>query len=185
MDNDIYFKIILTPIFEIIDENNDKFLKVKPTDTIKNLFEKKFKKDKNKIFNTIYRIKFDSIDYDKSVNKIILIKTPTKKDYKILTYLGEDKKKSLIELYTYFFKDEIEAGPDTWQNSKIIKFSDYYLNLKIKQIKQHKNKKIKQRPSPSESATLFKVGIIKKGNDGNKWIVSKNINGIKKWKLIK
>ena len=39
----------------------------------------------------------------------------------------------------------------------------------------------KDRPSPSDSATLFKVGTTKKGNDGNNWIITKNKNGIKKW----
>lgn len=37
------------------------------------------------------------------------------------------------------------------------------------------------RPSPSESATLFKSGTIKKGNDGNMWIIKETLNGIKKW----
>ena len=37
------------------------------------------------------------------------------------------------------------------------------------------------RPSPSESATLFKIGTIKKGNDGNMWIIKETVNGIKKW----
>ena len=37
------------------------------------------------------------------------------------------------------------------------------------------------RPSPSESATLFKVGTTKIGNDGNNWTITKNKNGIKKW----
>ena len=41
------------------------------------------------------------------------------------------------------------------------------------------------RPSPSESATLYKVGTKKTGNDGNKWIIAENKNGVKKWKLYK
>jgi len=41
------------------------------------------------------------------------------------------------------------------------------------------------RPSPSSSATLFKIGTKKKGNDGNIWIVSELENGIKRWKLYK
>ncbi len=40
------------------------------------------------------------------------------------------------------------------------------------------------RPSPSDSATLFAIGTIKKGNDGNKWQVVENINGIHKWKSM-
>ena len=41
------------------------------------------------------------------------------------------------------------------------------------------------RPSPSDSATLYKVGTKKTGNDGNKWIIAENKNGVKKWKLYK
>ncbi|AYV75250.1 MAG: hypothetical protein Terrestrivirus1_124 [Terrestrivirus sp.] len=43
----------------------------------------------------------------------------------------------------------------------------------------------KIRPSPSSSATLYKVGSKKKGNDGNIWIISEDKNGVKKWKLFK
>ena len=41
------------------------------------------------------------------------------------------------------------------------------------------------RPSPTESATLYKIGTIKIGNDGNKWIISESSNGVKRWKLYK
>ena len=41
--------------------------------------------------------------------------------------------------------------------------------------------KDKNRPSPSMSATQFKVGDIVKGNDGNKWIIRTNKNGINRW----
>ena len=63
--------------------------------------------------------------------------------------------------------------------------------LKIKSfIKKSKDKsKTKKenlnRPSPKESATLFKENTKKKGNDGNIWIVNKNKNGIKRWKKLK
>ena len=42
-----------------------------------------------------------------------------------------------------------------------------------------------KRPLPTESATLYKVGIKKIGSDGNKWIIAENKNGIKRWKLYK
>ena len=32
-------------------------------------------------------------------------------------------------------------------------------------------KKYKSRPSPNTSATMYKVGTVKKGNDGNKYVV--------------
>jgi len=41
------------------------------------------------------------------------------------------------------------------------------------------------RPSPTSSATLYKVNTKKKGNDNNTWIVTENKNGIKRWKLYK
>lgn len=43
----------------------------------------------------------------------------------------------------------------------------------------------KIRPSPTNSATLYKTGTIKTGNDGNKWIITENKNGVKRWKLYK
>ena len=37
------------------------------------------------------------------------------------------------------------------------------------------------RKGPSKSATLFKEGTIKKGNDGNKWIIVTNKLGVRRW----
>ena len=37
------------------------------------------------------------------------------------------------------------------------------------------------RKGPSKSATLFKEGTVKKGNDGNKWIIVANKLGIRRW----
>jgi len=41
------------------------------------------------------------------------------------------------------------------------------------------------RPSPSESATLFKIGTKKKGNDGNMYIITKTKSGVKRWTKYK
>lgn len=41
------------------------------------------------------------------------------------------------------------------------------------------------RKSPSQSATLYKTGTTKTGNDGNKWIIVEDKNGTKRWKLHK
>ena len=54
----------------------------------------------------------------------------------------------------------------------------------IKGIKKPKviTKKLnKHRPSPSESATQFKEGTKRKGNDGNMYIIVVNKNGVKRW----
>jgi len=176
------FEITLTPYFEY--EKDGKYLKKSINDDIKNSFIKKFSKDKNKILNTVFfKMNFDSIKYDEK--KIILLKKPHINDFKIISYMILDFKESytkndIIKLYLNFFKDQIQSGPDTWLNNKIMTFNDLIINLKIKNIK---NKKI--RPSPTESATLFKVGTIKKGNDGNKWIIKENSSKIKKWIIYK
>jgi len=42
-----------------------------------------------------------------------------------------------------------------------------------------------ERKSPEQSATLYKIGTKKTGNDKNIWIVKENKNGIKRWILFK
>jgi hypothetical protein len=42
-----------------------------------------------------------------------------------------------------------------------------------------------ERKSPKQSATLYKVGTKKKGNDGNIWIIVENKNKVKRWQLYK
>src|SRR5437868_6407070 len=43
--------------------------------------------------------------------------------------------------------------------------------------------KIKERKGPEQSATLYKVGQKKKGNDGNIWIVTETQSGVKRWQI--
>ena len=38
------------------------------------------------------------------------------------------------------------------------------------------------RKSPTESATSYKLGTRKRGNDGNMWEIIFNKNGVKRWK---
>jgi hypothetical protein len=40
------------------------------------------------------------------------------------------------------------------------------------------------RQGPSSSATLFAVGTIRTGNDGNKWRIESNKNGVNRWVRI-
>jgi hypothetical protein len=66
---------------------------------------------------------------------------------------------------------------------RILKFKIF----KIKNESKNNYKKIlkkKDRPSPSESATLFDIGTKKIGNDGNEWIIKENKNGVKKWNKV-
>jgi hypothetical protein len=45
-------------------------------------------------------------------------------------------------------------------------------------------KTLKIRKGPSKSATKFKVGTKKKGNDGNMWKIVENKKGTKRWQKI-
>lgn len=54
---------------------------------------------------------------------------------------------------------------------------------KSSQPKISKNNKRSNRPSPSESATLFNIGYKKKGNDGNMYVIIKS-GMTKRWKKI-
>lgn len=40
------------------------------------------------------------------------------------------------------------------------------------------------RKAPSKSATLFESGTVKKGNDGNKWVIVTNKRGIHRWQKV-
>lgn len=43
------------------------------------------------------------------------------------------------------------------------------------------SKKITTRKSPSDSATHYKLGTKKVGNDGKMWIITETVSGIKRW----
>jgi len=40
------------------------------------------------------------------------------------------------------------------------------------------------RPSPTESATKFSLGVKKRGNDGNMWVIVQTTAGVKRWKKV-
>ena len=42
----------------------------------------------------------------------------------------------------------------------------------------------KIRKSPSESATMFSIGTVKKGNDGNMWKIIATASGIHRWSKV-
>ena len=44
---------------------------------------------------------------------------------------------------------------------------------------------VKQRKSPTASATLFPVGTKRTGNDGGQWMVEANKNGVRRWVLVR
>ncbi len=82
-----------------------------------------------------------------------------------------------------------------WLHLRICKSPKYYqtkslikpLNKTIFTVQvagKKNNSKTKTRKSPTESATLFTLGTIMKGNDGNMWIITETKTNIKRWKKI-
>ena len=76
-------------------------------------------------------------------------------------------------MYDNYFIDIVLSGPDTWLTGNIIYIkrkeiddNDYTINIKYIKLKSmkinSKQKKQKDRPSPSESATLYNIGYKKK-----------------------
>ena len=65
-------------------------------------------------------------------------------------------------------------------NNKLDKYKEKINNLLLNKIGGASKK---DRPSPSESATLFEINTKKVGNDGNTWVIVENKNHVKKWKL--
>mgnify|MGYP001166408436 CR=1 FL=1 len=108
----------------------------------------------------------------------------------VLEYSNQDlydEKLILNKKHWYMYYLPSGKSEESQKNSKRI---EKIISSNIKGIKKQKEEKIpikklkKDRPSPSESATLFKVNTKKKGNDGNIYVVVVNKNGVKRWKKI-
>lgn len=130
-------------------------------DNVKNLFSKNIDKE------VLLLIKYyENKKYDSFVKKFKLIS-----EYEYLSHYFDD--------YNFDFIYDKKLNKI---NEFIQKEMDYLINFIQKNNFKNiiKNKK-KNRPSPSESATLFNEGTEKKGNDGNIWIIKKNKNGVKRW----
>ena len=108
-----------------------------------------------------------------------------------------DQMFNLNELYKnetnwYILFSPLGTSKESKKNGdRILKNINNLNKMKTKKLKKNnqsssysKDKK-KDRPSPSESATKFKVGTKKKGNDGNMWIIVENKNGVKRWSKSK
>ena len=96
-------------------------------------------------------------------------------------YIGEYNK---LDNYRAYLKDRylLENPLKNKENAnRILK-----LKFPLKKIKNGKKRTSvkKGRKGPNDSATLYKLGHKKRGNDGNMWIIVENKNKIKRWKLI-
>lgn len=101
--------------------------------------------------------------------------------------LNENDKNLLFETFDKYLPRHLSWSGKDKDEIRIYYSPQSKKNISKKLIKS-KLKKIstkKIRPSPSESATTFKIGTKKKGNDGNIWVIVENKNGIKRWSKIK
>lgn len=97
---------------------------------------------------------------------------------KFIDFLSAYKKNNKIPEKGYKWMKEIISYT---YGGNIENYMEYFEKIINKSLLD----KNKERPSPSESATKFKVGSKKKGNDGNMWIVVENKNGVKRWSKLK
>ena len=197
-----YYEIILKPFLEKIENysyiklpiaNNKSY--IYENKKINKLFISRIKKDYNGIISNIF---FDvkkneyKYKYNNTTNTVSIFYIPKMSDFDIiLKYININNKydfQDIIDSYETHFLDHIESGPDGWLQGDITYIKknevdnfEYTINNNYLNIKFHKNK---ERPSPSESATLFDVGIKKMGNNNKMWIITKNKNGVKKWKEL-
>jgi len=128
----------------------------------------KNKKNKDRILDLNHGFKKDFINLDK-----------LKEYYK---WKSKDiKKYPMISIYKY---KQNSSQPYTEEQPNKMDIIPSLLKLVENKdnTKTFKKSIKKDRPSPSESATKFKEGTKKKGNDGNMYIISVNKNGVKKWK---
>ena len=136
-----------------------------------------------------------------------IFKSKTKENiFKLMESLVPSRGIDLPEGYLYkidygkirFYSDEIFSWSGLIKDAKFIWITENPSKSKenckrilgiIQQIMKKSSSKSKRspsksrasRPSPSESATKFKVGTKRKGNDGNRWVVKENKNGTKRW----
>ena len=182
---DIVIEAYFIP-YLIIDGNKTiKISKNKLSDYVISNKLKDIKRIVKKIFSELYEIKNYQFDTNTRLIKVNL-KLSSKHLKNI--YFNKNKELSLKEinkifkddLYLYFgnYKKLIgHLAPDTWMSNNIILIKKDEFNLKTYEfgiaLKKLDIKLSKNRPSPSQSSKLFKIGTIKRGNDGNKWIVKK------------
>ena len=115
-----------------------------------------------------FKIKFErSIDSERVY--LALIGKPLDGKYKIK---GSPRKTKRRKIKKSLRKDMIKDNP--WMLDK----------WAIKTTNKLFPKKKSSRKGPSESATKFKVGTIKKGNDNNMWKIVVNKKGIQRWQKI-
>jgi len=138
-----------------------------------------FHNDCYKLYEDTYgKINMNDIDHDKMGGLISYNLLP---DKEINKYQGQYFYTNLAYLEKPYLLESPLVNLENRERILKVKFPTLSNSLKIESKTNSKKMSKKERPSPSESATLFKIGTKKIGNDGNEWIIKVNKNGVKRW----
>lgn len=188
VENNQSIKIIIKYIFYKYDEDyNETEVKIP---NVKTKLQKHLKK-LNKYFKQVFN---DYPEYEEylthyiycDINKMNIKTNGTIEIFGILKYKKRKEKEITFNDYCDELKNML-AHTETAVGTEI-EIDKSSLALKIVSITEEpklSSKSTTKRKSPDVSATLFEVGTIDTGNDGNKWIVNKTKNGTKRWKILK
>jgi len=153
-------------------KDGNKTIKFRKNKLIEYVLSKKIKKIKELVKGILWKFTIKKYSFE---NNLIKTQLEFRKKYLKDLKSEEDIKQYFLETYGNFKNLIGETAPDTWMAGDIIIIKDGEFDKNIYEFGIATKKIVfpKLRPSPTESATLFKVGTIKKGNDENKWIVKK------------
>lgn len=171
--------IVIKINYKLYDTLTRKVIKTDKKIVDKYITSKKWKM----MMNYLYYFKVISVKATTSTIKIIgyvenldkkTIKIKTLSDLKLWAVEGFDKALYAGDTLKQINKNVyIEWDP---RKDMTIEYSSEKGSININKV---------LRPSPSASATLFKVGTRKKGNDKGFWVVKITKSGIKRWNKIK
>ena len=113
----------------------------------------------------IFDVKKYSFDEDNLLIKTTLVWTPYLRDSETTE---EEIRETLEGLYGNENKLIGDFASDTWLGYKV-DGNEFGISTRNVEIILKKSRK-----SPTESATTYRIGTIKKGNDGNDWVVKKS-----------
>jgi hypothetical protein len=100
--------------------------------------------------------------------------------YKELSKADLTKKENIIRIFRcYYHPDDVKEEKLKPLIQLLEDIQPFIQKNILKNVTKHEEKK--SRPSPSQSATLFAVGTVRKGNDRHMYQVKETKNKVKRW----
>lgn len=139
---------------------------------------------------SILNIGWAHLKFPCSKERLLFFLLKAQKQVKALYFIpdySEPEYFDLLDIETYFMPNDLQeillgnTSIDKNELEKMLRQQKPQQKSKQKEKKKETPPSKKNRPSPSQSATLFQVGFVKKGNDGNLYQVKENKNKVKRW----